>query len=225
MSVSAAVNKTAPDTLKESILRAAISEFGRVGYESASTNEIVKKANVSKGLLFHYFTSKEKLYIACQLHVMEEYGQHMHNNSDYTSPDFFDRILENLYIKMEYGRKNPEFLAFINRALFTDAKENPLERSEAENYILKNMKGPDKNVASSAEEIKHFLFDGTNTELLKDDVDLMKLFVYTRQILESFWERFASKHNNDGYAMVQNIGDYFKEAEDLLSLLKYGAYK
>ena len=43
------------------ILNAAMKEF-RYGYKKASTDEIVKGAGISKGLLFHYFVSKEQLY-------------------------------------------------------------------------------------------------------------------------------------------------------------------
>ena len=39
---------------KQKIINASIEEFSK-GYSLASTNEIVRKAGVSKGLLFHYF--------------------------------------------------------------------------------------------------------------------------------------------------------------------------
>ncbi len=39
-------------------MNAAISIFATQGYAHASTDEIVKRAGISKGLLFHYFISK-----------------------------------------------------------------------------------------------------------------------------------------------------------------------
>lgn len=224
MSVNTAKQAT-PDSHKESILQAAIAEFSRVGYAAASTNEIVRQANVSKGLLFHYFTSKEKLYIACQLHVMEEYGQYMVKHSDYSSPDFFDRILKNLYIKIEYGCRKPNYLTFINRAWFTEAKENPLQRSDAESIVIQNMKGAGQPVSSTTEEMKNLLFKDINTTLFREEVSLLKLLDYTRLVLEFSWERFSGRYNNDGPSMVQNIGSYLKEVEDIIMLIKHGAYK
>ncbi|WP_010632484.1 TetR/AcrR family transcriptional regulator [Sporolactobacillus vineae] len=50
---------------EETILTAAIHEFAEKGFEQASTNRIAKQAGVSKGLIFHYFESKEKLFEAC----------------------------------------------------------------------------------------------------------------------------------------------------------------
>lgn len=50
---------------EQAILDAAIHEFAEKGFEQASTNRIAKQAGVSKGLIFHYFESKEKLFEAC----------------------------------------------------------------------------------------------------------------------------------------------------------------
>lgn len=46
------------------ILDAAESFFAKHGFEGASTESIARKAGVSKTMLFYYFTSKEKLYVA-----------------------------------------------------------------------------------------------------------------------------------------------------------------
>ncbi len=47
---------------QDRIMNAAISVFAVQGYDHASTDEIVKRAGISKGLLFHYFVSKPGLY-------------------------------------------------------------------------------------------------------------------------------------------------------------------
>ncbi len=51
------------DVRKDRILEAALHEFASKGYYKASTNVIVKEAEVSKGLLFHYYKSKKDLFI------------------------------------------------------------------------------------------------------------------------------------------------------------------
>lgn len=47
---------------QDRIMNAAIGVFATQGYGHASTDEIVKRAGISKGLLFHYFISKQGLY-------------------------------------------------------------------------------------------------------------------------------------------------------------------
>lgn len=46
---------------RDKIMEAAMELFSRKGYHLTSINDIVKKAGISKGLLYHYFSSKEML--------------------------------------------------------------------------------------------------------------------------------------------------------------------
>ena len=46
---------------RDRIINSAIDEFAMYPYEKASTNNIVKNAGISKGLLFHYFENKQEL--------------------------------------------------------------------------------------------------------------------------------------------------------------------
>lgn len=47
---------------QDRMINAALKIFGMRGYQFASTDDIVKEAGISKGLLFHYFGSKSGLY-------------------------------------------------------------------------------------------------------------------------------------------------------------------
>lgn len=51
-----------PEPKRNRILQAAMNEFATFGYENANTNHIAKKAGISIGSLFQYFSSKEDLY-------------------------------------------------------------------------------------------------------------------------------------------------------------------
>ena len=48
---------------QDRIINAALLVFALNGYRHASTDDIVKLASISKGLLFHYFESKLGLYV------------------------------------------------------------------------------------------------------------------------------------------------------------------
>lgn len=56
---------------KQKILNAALEEFGKNDYAVASTNSMCKKSGISKGLLFHYFKSKDELFLACAQMCLE----------------------------------------------------------------------------------------------------------------------------------------------------------
>jgi AcrR family transcriptional regulator len=51
------------ESKREHILQVCIEEFARNGYKNTSTNTIVKRLGISKGLLFLYFKSKKNLFL------------------------------------------------------------------------------------------------------------------------------------------------------------------
>lgn len=53
------------DERKEQILEVGIEEFASKGYENANINIIAKKAGISVGLMYKYFSTKEDLFITC----------------------------------------------------------------------------------------------------------------------------------------------------------------
>ncbi len=60
-----------PDSRRK-ILMAAIAEFGEKGYEAASTNQICRQAEISKGLLFHYYKTKQALFVEALEQCLED---------------------------------------------------------------------------------------------------------------------------------------------------------
>ena len=47
---------------QDRIINAGLKVFAKHGYRHATTDDIVKEAGISKGLLFHYFTNKVGVY-------------------------------------------------------------------------------------------------------------------------------------------------------------------
>lgn len=47
--------------LRERVLTAALELFAERGYDATSVNEVVVRAGVTKGAMYHYFTAKEDL--------------------------------------------------------------------------------------------------------------------------------------------------------------------
>lgn len=51
--------------MRDAILQYACREFARRGYEAGSLNTICAEGGMSKGIIYHYFSSKKQLYLAC----------------------------------------------------------------------------------------------------------------------------------------------------------------
>jgi AcrR family transcriptional regulator len=97
---------------KERILNAAMEEFLRNGYEKASTNEIVKVADISKGSLFNYFSSKNKLYfylIDYAVGLMEKIFREL----NLEERDFFNRLRDLGLIKLRTMKRTPRLFDFL----------------------------------------------------------------------------------------------------------------
>lgn len=88
---------------KQEILNAGLDLFVRKGYNATKISDIAKEVNMSVGLMFHYFSSKEKLY-----EELVKIG------------------LSGTNMVMEYTKDNP--LLFFEKAvsaIFMYMKENP----------------------------------------------------------------------------------------------------
>jgi TetR/AcrR family transcriptional regulator len=60
---------------KEMILKKAIDHFVGKGYDGARVDEIVTDAKTSKNLIYHYFRSKEVLFVAVLERIYEDFSR------------------------------------------------------------------------------------------------------------------------------------------------------
>ena len=50
---------------KEMIYQAALEEFGTCGYDRANMEHICGKHGISKGMMYHYYSNKDELFLLC----------------------------------------------------------------------------------------------------------------------------------------------------------------
>jgi AcrR family transcriptional regulator len=109
---------------RDRIINAAIEEFSAFPYEKASTNNIVKNAGISKGLLFHYFGNKERLYETLIQFVIETLYREITDKIDWSEADLFDRLMHMTIVKMAVGRQYPQMFHFIMKIVLFNNTEN-----------------------------------------------------------------------------------------------------
>ena len=59
------------------ILEGALAEFGRQGYGGSSINSLCAAQGISKGIVYHYFETKDALYLACVAECFDLLTQHL----------------------------------------------------------------------------------------------------------------------------------------------------
>jgi len=92
---------------REKILSATLELFAKKGFHATSISQIAKKAKISKGLMYNYFKSKDRLLdelIQNGFAGLEGLGYHITKS---TSPedqlkDYVSAILDNLYSNFTY---------------------------------------------------------------------------------------------------------------------------
>jgi TetR/AcrR family transcriptional regulator len=108
---------------KERIINAAIKEFAQKGFEKASTNEIVKAAKISKGLLFHYFNNKKDLFLFLYDYSLEIFMEEFLEKIDLTEKDILLRMRQKALLKTKIIKKHPEIFEFIVAANCEESAE------------------------------------------------------------------------------------------------------
>lgn len=123
-------------TKKDKIMKASLAEFAEHGFTKASTDRISERAGVSKGLIFHYFGSKSKLYMTlmndCIDKMLNEY-----KSIDASNKDFISIIKTLTEIKYKFFMKNPLYYKLMIDGFYNSAKELSCELKQKYEEITK----------------------------------------------------------------------------------------
>lgn len=100
---------------RDNILNAALREFADRGYDLASTNAIVGAAGISKGALFHYFSSKKELYFFLVDYVFAVVRSEFYEQIGPCDGDLLRRYQRAARLKGAVYRRHPMLFAFNQR--------------------------------------------------------------------------------------------------------------
>jgi len=120
---------------QDRMINAALKMFAINGYKHASTDDIVKEAGISKGLLFHYFTNKMGLY-SFLLDYSAKYMSFEFSRTIGEEKDYFEYIEKLETAKLNVLRNYPYMSKFIEGCIAEDRDDLDDNGKEAlRNYI------------------------------------------------------------------------------------------
>ena len=195
---------------QDRIINAAIKEFAHKGYDLASTNEIVKEAGISKGLLFHYFGNKKQLYLFLYDYCVNLIADEIYKKINLKEADFFLRIRQTAMAKMEILSIYPDLFRFMEIAYM----ENSNDVKEELDHKKKEF--TEINIGK--------IYENIDASKFREDMALpmiLKIVTWTFEKMgeEAIYKAKLSPTHEIEYDQV------FKEATEYIEILKKCFYK
>lgn len=192
------------------ILNAAMKEFAQKGYKNASTEVIVKEADISKGALFYYFKNKKELFLYLYDYALEVVKNEILTKFDTKERDIFARRRQALVLKTEVLNKHPEIYDFLGAAYIEEA-------SEVKSELDVRNRG-----AMAAGKAK--LYEGIDTSMFKEGIDIEKAIEIISWTIEGITNKEMQRIKNLPMQEV-NFTELLEEVDEYLEILKESFYK
>ena len=187
---------------QDRIINAAIKEFADKGYDRASTNEIVKEAGISKGLLFHYFQNKKQLFLFIFDYCYELIIDEFYKKINLQETDFFMRMRQAIMVKVEMLAIYPDIFKFIQEVFLEESPEIKVEF--------------DKKKAELTHINIEKAYEGIDFSKFRDDVDLKKMikmisWTFEKMSEEALYKAKLSPTHDIDYQKIQvEAEEYFE---------------
>ncbi|WP_441296220.1 TetR/AcrR family transcriptional regulator [Bacillus sp. UMB0893] len=187
-----------------------MKEFAQNGYDKASTNEIVKEAGISKGLLFHYFQNKKQLYLFLYDHVIDILMEKIMERINWDEKDIFVRYRQIALLKIKVYQIYPEMLNFV-KSLYKD--------TSPEIKIDINLRA--KELLDSS---YNKLFSDIDLSKFKKGIDIKKAINIINWTLEGFAYQMQDKVLSQSLEKIDSE-ETMAEMEEYLKILRNSLYE
>lgn len=197
---------------KERIIRACMEVFAEKGYVSASTNDIVKRAGISKGILFHYFGSKKNLYLYILDKAIDTALKKIKADYIEVPADPFERIAKIGMLKLKLALQEPLlykiiFSAFINTP--DSIKEDAMEKYRKLYGIAMQM-----------------FYDGLDLSKIRTGIDPGKAIEVIMLFIEALQSKYFKEwENTPADRALKSMDKLMEETGVYMDILKKGIYE
>ena len=102
------------EATRKQIVKAALVEIARAGFDGASTRAIAARANVSQGLLTYHFKSKDALWRAAADHIFMLLRKTVDTALESAEPSGATATRREVVRQLVYfSARHPEFMHFM----------------------------------------------------------------------------------------------------------------
>lgn len=187
---------------KRRIMDSALAEFSAQGYGASSINTICAAQDISKGIVYHYFETKDGLFLACVNECFQRLTQYIRENMP-------DREDAESSLEDYFSARAKFFYSYpVYRRIFCDAVISP--PAHLRNEIQKCRQD----------------FDALNIQILERLLTLFSLRqgVSKEEVIDIFrqFQDFISVHDQMSELAEQAFDTYEETCRKALNILLYG---
>lgn len=163
---------------QDRMINASLKVFALQGYRHASTDDIVREAAISKGLLFHYFESKLGVYRFTYDYSVRYMNLELRSTVDPGEKDLFEVVKQTECARMHAMRGYPYMQQFLNRSASENVSEALLAIEEKKGTLEETYRAIDGQIDYCAlpggvdggklRKMLDFTFKGLMTERFQD---------------------------------------------------------
>lgn len=101
------------------IMDSALHEFSDHGYGASSINTICTSQNISKGNIYHYFETKDALYLACVQECFQLLTEFIQDSFNPEENSLEDQLKHYFRIRMGFFNTHPVYLRIFCEAVIS----------------------------------------------------------------------------------------------------------
>jgi len=200
-----------PEEKKKRIIDACMEEFACNGYDKASTNNIVKKAGISKGAIFHYFGNKKNLYLYILDYIISYMSKRLYDIIGTPSTDIFERIMNTGLAKIRLAYEEPLMYEALYMAFISTPEELKEEIQERYNKIY-------------AENVPAFI-ENIDMSRFRKDISPAKALETIMLFIDALTNKYISIYRNkSANEVLMEMDKLVKEYREYFEILKRGLY-
>ena len=185
---------------RQNILDAALKEFSTKGYEKASLNTICQTGSMSKGIIYHYFDSKDGLYLAVVEEAFRRLTDYLKSSINLSSDNLLDQYFE---ARVSFFRAHKD-----DAAVVFDATVLPPEQLINET----NEKRQSFDALNDAYLIRIIRANKVRPDLTEDEI---------LRVFHQFNQFFHAGYRNQGRS-APDIKAHEKDCQNALDIFFYG---
>ena len=190
---------------KEKILQAAITEFSASGYDKVTMENICTRHGISKGMMYHYYSGKDDLFLLCVQTMYEMMQQYLEEHmAELEKKDALHALKEFWMLRESF---------FGEYSAFKNIFENALLRTPAHLFDkIEEIRGPIEALN------RQFLHRTIGKIQLRENLRKENVSIYLEAMESVFWKLVEQYRREQRVSDVHTLMEAAGELWDMVLL-------